>query len=110
MNDLLALSFLAALILTPGMAALVSAVGWRAAAGEAVRLRATVTDAVAGIDNIAKDAVRKDAPPPWGTPARKQWHRDQRNYHAQMVLEAGKAVRTGDGRQGEPRKDLFGAK
>lgn len=34
----------------------------------------------------------EDAAPKWGTPARKAWHRQQRDYHAEMVLKAAEAV------------------
>lgn len=36
--------------------------------------------------------VPGDPAPPWGTVERKEWHRQQRNYHAQMTVEAGKAA------------------
>lgn len=33
--------------------------------------------------------------PAWGTQARKQYHVRQRDYHTQMVIEAGRAAREG---------------
>ena len=38
--------------------------------------------------------VRSDeaSAPEWGTRARKDWHREQRDYHANMVAMAGEAV------------------
>lgn len=30
--------------------------------------------------------------PEWGTRARKEWHRELRDYHANMVSQAGEAV------------------
>ncbi len=30
--------------------------------------------------------------PEWGTRARKEWHREQRDYHVNMVAQAGEAV------------------
>lgn len=35
----------------------------------------------------------KETPPKWGTPARKYWHVGLRDYHAQMVVEAGRAAK-----------------
>ena len=34
----------------------------------------------------------ESAAPKWGTRARKEWHREQRDYHANMVPLAGEAV------------------
>lgn len=37
----------------------------------------------------------EDAAPAWGTPARKLWHAEQRDYHAAKVVQAGLAYRDG---------------